>query len=492
MVFIFIGSSFKNGRPWGPMSRRRLLTEETSFNDPEPAKKIRFAETLLKRSAKISNQHGTDVFAVPLSKKSIESSSIFERFVFGQEDGQREHRTILVLGEDDSERRKFIDGIINFIFHVEKEDKFRFQLIQEEDATRTNCIKVYDIHHCEGFPIPFSMTIVDTPSFDSYPEELEIFKDKEIIEMFHEFFENKESVKELDMICNVGDEICPSFLSVFANDLEENIHCLEPNNYMSDTWQDDVQIFVTLLSTMKKKSLSLTKQALDERKRIESTVYEIRSLITTGLTMTEEMTTAKQIASNCQTYVQQNGKEFQSEVKLEAMQQVELPAGQFANNCNNCNVTCSSSVFMDKNGTTGYYWPLIDLSMSTESGCCTVCPEKCNMNMHSIKPYRLECVQQKTDVVSSKRSSEVESKWQNLYSSVLDMVNLLQEKISVNCRSILDRFQSIESCICSLDKISCDKLLIRKLISFNFFDAESQLNRLGLKEEIKGLKTLFS
>ena len=114
------------------------------------------------------------------------------------------------------------------------------------------------------------------------------------------------------------------------------------------------------------------------------------------------------------------------------------------------------------------------------------------MNMHSIKPYRLECVQQKTDVVSSKRSSEVESKWQNLYSSVLDMVNLLQEKISVNCRSILDRFQSIESCICSLDKISCDKLLIRKLISFNFFDAESQLNRLGLKEEIKGLKTLFS
>ena len=121
-----------------------------------------------------------------------------------------------------------------------------------------------------------------------------------------------------------------------------------------------------------------------------------------------------------------------------------------------------------------------------------MCMEKCNWNVHSIKPYRLECVQQKTDVVSNKRNSEVESKWQNLYSSVLDMVNLLQEKISVNCRSILDRFQSIESCIWSLDKISCDKLLIRKLISFNFFDAESQLNRLGLKEEIKGLKTLFS
>jgi hypothetical protein len=56
------------------------------------------------------------------------------------------------------------------------------------------------------------MTIVDTPSFDFFPEELEMFKVKEIIEIFHEFFENEESVEELDMICNLGDEICSSFL----------------------------------------------------------------------------------------------------------------------------------------------------------------------------------------------------------------------------------------------------------------------------------------
>jgi iron uptake system EfeUOB component EfeO/EfeM len=113
-------------------------------------------------------------------------------------------------------------------------------------------------------------------------------------------------------------------------------------------------------------------------------------------------------------------------------------------------------------------------------------------NVHSNKPYRLECVQQKTDVVSNKRNSEVESKWQNLYTSVLDMVNLLQEKISVNRQLILVRFQSIESCFMSLDKISCGKLLIRKLISFHFFDAESQLNQLGLKEEFKCFKKWFN
>jgi hypothetical protein len=245
---------------------------------------------------------------------------------------------------------------------------------------------------------------------------------------------------------------------------------------------------------MKKKSLSLTKQVLDKRIRIESMVNEIRSLITTGFSIADEMVIAKKMLSNCQNCIQQTVKDLQPEVKPECrMQKMELPVGQLAKNCNNCNVTCSSSVFMDKNGTTGYYWPMKDLSLSTDSGFCTVCPEKCNWNVHSIKPYRLECVQQKTDdVVSNKRNSEVESKWQDLYKSLLDMVNLLQEKISVNCQSILERFQSIESCFMSLDKISCGKLLIRKLISFYFFDTESQLNQLGLKEEFKSFKKWFN
>ncbi len=71
------------------------------------------------------------------------------------------------------------------------------------------------------------------------------------------------------------------------------------------------------------------------------------------------------------------------------------------------------------------------------------------------------------------------------------MVNL-KEKISVNCQSILERFQSIESCIMSLEKISCGKFLIRKLIYFYFFDAESQLNQLGLKEEFENFKKWFN
>ncbi len=68
--------------------------------------------------------------------------------------------------------------------------------------------------------------------------------------------------------------------------------------------KDDIQQFFTLLSTIKKKSLSLTKELLDQRIRIESMVNEIRSLITTGLSITDEMVKAKKLLSNCQNYVQ--------------------------------------------------------------------------------------------------------------------------------------------------------------------------------------------
>jgi hypothetical protein len=126
---LYLGNSFKNGRPWDPLSRRCSLPEERSID--VPVEKIRFSETLLKRSTKIYSQNGMDVFAVPHSKKSFESSSIFQRFVFGKVEGPKEHRTILVLGEDESERRKFIDEILNFIFNVEKRRQIPFSVDSE-------------------------------------------------------------------------------------------------------------------------------------------------------------------------------------------------------------------------------------------------------------------------------------------------------------------------------------------------------------------------
>jgi energy-coupling factor transporter ATP-binding protein EcfA2 len=60
---------------------------------------------------------------------------------------------ILVMGATGSGKTTLINGMINYIFNVQWEDTFRFQLIQEQTAGRsqvdsqTSRITAYDINH---------------------------------------------------------------------------------------------------------------------------------------------------------------------------------------------------------------------------------------------------------------------------------------------------------------------------------------------------------
>ena len=133
------------------------------------AKEVRYAETIVKRCKRISNKNGMEIYGVPLTQTTgSRITSTVERFAFGKADGRKggqqngrmQHRTILVMGATGSGKTTLINGMINYIFNVQWEDTFRFQLIQEKPAGRsqvdsqTSCITAYDIHHAEGFRVP--------------------------------------------------------------------------------------------------------------------------------------------------------------------------------------------------------------------------------------------------------------------------------------------------------------------------------------------------
>ena len=75
----------------------------------------------------------------------------------------KQHKTIVVMGLADSGKTMLINSLINYVFNVEWDNNFRFQLIQEHPATTR--VKVYDIDHLDGFRIPFSLTIVDISGY---------------------------------------------------------------------------------------------------------------------------------------------------------------------------------------------------------------------------------------------------------------------------------------------------------------------------------------
>ena len=486
------GGSFKNGRPWGPLSRRQPVEEDTfdiSVTFSDLIKDVRFAEKQIKLSNKIGNQKGIDVYDVPLTK-STESNSTYERLVFGEIDTHAEHRTILVMGSNSSDQAKFINGIINFIFDVELNDNYRFQLIDEESTSQTNGIKVYDVHHSCGFRVTYSLTIITVPSFDAAnsDDSTQLFQGQTTAKMFLDFFQDEGSIQELDMICHVeaDDSDQQYFLSVFGNDVKDNNNCWMPTDYFEDNckWQDVIQRFFVALAKKETKSLSLTRQVLEERKHMETMLDGLQSLIEVVSVKMEEINKTKKMIVFCQAQIPST-EEVEENYDVELTQKVELPPGQYMINCNQCFTTCHNSfVKKDKSYSS-------DITETIVLECCSVCPGKCGWSMHSNQPYRWVYVKKEpTDFTNpANQRYAAEMKWKNIRSNGRDLVKVLQNDLVENGTIMLEHFQSIWRCIQQLNKIALhgNSFLTQKVFDV-LFDAEQQLKELGFEDGLESLK----
>jgi hypothetical protein len=521
------------------------------------SEEVRFAETILNKCKKIGSQNGMDMFAVPL-RKTTGYRTTADRFVFGRGDGQQkgrmQHRTILVMGATGSGKTTLINGMINYIFNVQWEDTFRFQLIQEQPAGRsqvdrqTSRITAYDIHHAEGFRVPYSLTIVDTPG---YGDTKGLDRDQEITEMVRIFFENKDGIQELDVIGFVAQAslsrltpteiyIFDSVLSIFGNDVKENINFLLtfadsqvppvlsaisqaglPCPIDADTgkplhnkfnnsgffcssresgntadkfnrffWQmgmENFQNFFTVLATMKTKSLTLTMQVLDERKRLESTVDGLQPLIKIGLAKMEEMRKTKQMIANCQTQIDAN-ENVEFEVEVNMPKKVENHEG-YLTNCNKCYVTCHRMCWY-KNDEDKVNCGVMDLRMPEDTRSCTVCPEKCIWYMHANQPYRWEYVSEKkatsSDAIKQKYEAELKKKL-----TAEELVKELEKDVENINEIVLQRVDTVSRCIQQLDAIALrpNPFSTPQYIDL-IINAEQKEERTGFKERIESLKRL--
>ena len=273
----------------------------------EPIAKVsRFAENLVKQSQKIDNRDGIDIFAVPLSK-SIGSRSTVERFVFGKALCAKQHMTVLVVGITGVGQTKLINGIINYIFNVEKEDKFRFEMVEEKKEDQANHISVYDIHHAEGFRISYSLTIVNTPSY-STTDTTTLFRNRKLIQTFREFFEDVNGIHEIDLVCNVvlKDGNRNPFLSIFGYNVEENITSFWLRNNDQCPFDELIQRFFSHLVTTKTKSLEDTKQVLQAMKRLEESANSFIPNMKSSTAKKEEMQNANRVFTICQSQIEAN------------------------------------------------------------------------------------------------------------------------------------------------------------------------------------------
>ncbi|KAI2666731.1 hypothetical protein H4Q32_026421 [Labeo rohita] len=393
--------------------------------------------------------------------------------------------------------------MINYILGVQWKDDFRFVLIDEgkqksQAESQTSEITAYQINHMDGFRVPYSLTIVDTPGFG---DTRGISHDQKITKQIHEFFSAHGGIDRIDAVCFVVQAslarlthtqkyIFDAILSIFGKDIAENILVLvtfadgkrppvleaikvsevpcstnesgEPlhfkfnnsalfaSNYTSaDDEEFDCENFDQMfwklgfssmkksfrsLKTMKTQSLSLTQEVLKERQQLEVLVQGLQAQINAGLTKLDEIKKTRAVLEQHKAEMEAN-KDFEYELEVIVPKQIENNTGYYLTNCQQCHFTCYDKCVYG-NDSDKYKCIVF------KDGKCTVCPGKCAWDVHFNQKY-------KWDYVTEKRKEtyqELKKRYEAAHGQVM-----LKEKI---LKELENEFQFLQEIVTKLTERS--------------------------------------
>jgi len=347
----------------------------------------------------------------------------------------------MVVGVTGIGKTTLLNCYLNYLLGIEISDKFRYKLIceipskfRENEKCQTSEVRIYKIKGPVGKPI----IIVDTPGFgDTY----EIKNDMNTVAKIKDCLTNK--ISTINAVCFVTKAstnrlnssqkyVFDSVFNLFGNDIKENIvimctFCDGGEPQIVEALQSDESIFKDIINYSEKdewyykfnnsvffnpkideytkmfwkfgimsyekftrkieklpaKSLSLTRQVLDERAKLENSVSNLTPQLDNALNiMNNFKNTIKQI-EKLKGDLKDN-KNFVIEFDEFYIEQIDLRGkGIYTTTCLKCNFVChnncSYSDDSDKKNCVAF-----------QNDYCTECPGKCHWTQHKNLPYIFE------------------------------------------------------------------------------------------------------
>ena len=157
--------------------------------------KMKLRNNLLNQSVINTNLDDFVIYKLQLHHISRNRNTRIQKFEFGKSKlgaYPKNEKVIMILGATGSGKTTLINSMINYVFGIEYEDKYRFKLVTEDSDgggnqafSQTSYITAYTIHHQKGFKVDHTLTIIDTPGFG---HTRGIQRDTEITKQIHDFF----------------------------------------------------------------------------------------------------------------------------------------------------------------------------------------------------------------------------------------------------------------------------------------------------------------
>ncbi|XP_040211230.1 uncharacterized protein LOC120941707 isoform X2 [Rana temporaria] len=471
-------------------------------------------------------------------KRKIEQQSICK---FKTVQLNKKSKVIMMVGETGSGKTTLINTMVNYIFGVEWKDDHRIKLIEESSGksqahSQTLSVALYQIHQEDGFRIPYTITIIDTPGFG---DTRGIDHDEKIMKKIREFF-SKCKFTEIDAICFVVQSslarltptqvyIYDNILSIFGKDIKDNIVFFttfadfEEPNVLSAITEADVpcakskdgkpvyfmvnnsmlyannrpgevgkrackaqemqwevgmesieKFFLQYLPELASKDLTLTKEVLAKRNALEVSLDGLVQKFEEVTGKQHELEQTERILNEHRAEVEKN-RDYEYEVTETVKRKVD--SSEYSVNCRNCSSTCHQ----DCNAFADF---LVYLCGAFNwKGICRVCK-------HGTKRHFLEKSCWKTFVETRKETYfDIKEKYENAKKKEMTLEDVLSEikkditkkedellKITQEIAEILKLLQEIALKPNPVSAVDYMKLLIEK---------EKREGKAGFLERIK-------
>ncbi len=452
---------------------------------------VRLANKILIKSVQVKDSNTALDIYKPLAKVDVVGDGL-KKIKIGKSKNKVQERTILVVGATGTGKTTFLNSMVNYLYDVRQEDKFRLKIVTQADEGNENWqSKTKDVSaYCfNDTKLPYSLVVVDTPG---YGDTDGLAADKRTTGLVKNLFEKKgrNGIDHLDAVCIVvkasdsrltaqqrhnfnsvlqlfGKDVAPNLFIIAtfcdaseppvkaclrAADIDfskfftfnnsavfEDYHGKNPLGQAFQTFywnagQASFEDFFTQLQNTNPVSLSLSVEVLQRRQQLETLVLDMQESIKHGIFQLEQLRQEALIMETYEAQIKAN-ESFTYTIKQSKIIHFDISGlGIYTTTCLTCNFTCHRKcVYADDTDKAHCS------SMNGPAGSCKVCPLKCPWYMHKNLPYICQIVEEdvtKTDEDLRKKYLKATDDKKNKEMMIENLGRMFAEQQQNNCHTV--------------------------------------------------------